>query len=125
MTEISKFKAETVDNRIKRRHVGLDDKKAQHKTMKLLLTKTHDYRACYNVDEYMTEYAGTDDFHSQTIDINLGDRAPNLGTDVAREIAKLSDKSMIPAIILSEHKDDLEEAERYVFKLRWKSINKI
>jgi hypothetical protein len=85
--------------------------------MKLILAKTHDYTACPNVDEYIANYAGTDYFHSQTIDINLGERAKNLGTDVAREIAKLTDKPMIPAIILSDYKDQLEEAEKIHGKL--------
>ena len=117
MTKIPKFKPETVDGRIQKaskglhRHLGLDDKKKEHEAMRLLLRKTHTYTACYNVDDYMEKYAGTDYFHSQSIDINMGDRAEHLGTEVAREIAKLSTKPMIPGIIQSDYQDQLKDAE--------------
>ena len=42
------------------------------------------------------------------------------------QLAKLTGMRGKPAVpIKNKYFNDLEEAERYVFKLRWKSINKI
>ena len=138
MTELPKFKPETADGRIKRM-LGVDDEKSEHDTWKLLFSD-HEYTACPSeesakqgrsiADEYMNLYSGNTFFNVELLDINLSESSemPCKGTELARKIKTTSTKPMVQSIVLSEYRDQLEDARiefgPFFFDYIWKEDKK-
>ena len=96
----------------KKRMLGLDNTKRDHDQVELIFRKTHEYTVCYNEDEYMSNYAGSEVYDSQVIDVDLGESATNLGDVIAKKVMETSGKDMVPAVLRSAYKDKLEELKK-------------
>ena len=96
----------------KKRMIGLDNTKRDHDQVKLIFRKTHEYTACYDEDEYMSNYAGSEVYDSQVIDIDLGEASTNFGDHIAKSVMEASGRDMVPAVLRSAYKDKLEELKK-------------
>ena len=94
---------------IKKRMLGVDDSAKEHKKLKYIFRFTHDYTECYNTTDYMHKYSSSDVFDIQIIDIDLGPNSAQLGHEIAEYVMTHSNKPMVPAILVSAYKEQLEQ----------------